>query len=127
MATNGSTTDRLVVVISTVTYKYNEEARLFAASFADMGLTSFGDTHSQAVCRLKSLFKTYIHALREFGVIEETLDRLGVKWFWEDEYPEGMPKYEDTNQPGPPWLPVVINNPANVQAEAANNQLARVA
>ena len=91
--------DRLAVVISPVTTAYNEEARLHVARFDELGLTSFGDNHDQAVQRLKKLFNTFIHAHRELGVLGETLNQLGVTWHWADEYPEDSPDYEDTNDP----------------------------
>lgn len=89
--------DRLAVVISPLTTAYNEEERLHAARFAEMGLTSFGDNPEQAVRRLKKLFNTFINSHRSLGVLEETLNRLGVKWYWADEYPEEGPAYENTN------------------------------
>ena len=91
--------DRLAVVISPVTMAYNEKGQLHAARFAELGLTSFGDTPGQALQRLKQLFKTFIHAQRKLGVLEQTLNDLGVEWYWEDEYPENKPAYENMNQP----------------------------
>ena len=67
--------------------------------FAELGLTSFGDTQAQAVQRLKNLFKTFIHTHRELGVLEETLNELGVKWYWYDDYPADAPPYENMNEP----------------------------
>lgn len=92
------TENRLAVVISPVTLAHNETEGLFAARFAEMGLTSFGESPEDAVARLKTLFKDFIHACREEGVLAQTLDRLGVRWYWGDEYPETAPAYENTNE-----------------------------
>ena len=110
--------NRLVVVLLTVSPACYEDADLFAASFADLGLTSFGETSSQALRRLKTLYRDYIHALRTHAVLAETLDRLGVKWHWHDEYeyPQHGPRVEYTNDISP-WAPPV----------AANNQLSLAA
>ena len=118
MSTNGRA-NRLAVVILTVSYAYYEDAELHAASFADMGLTSFGNTPSRALRRLKTQYRDYIHALRNHGLIKENLDRLGVEWYWDDEYPEDRPRFEQTNDISP-WAPPVYQY-------AANNQLSLVA
>ena len=91
--------DRLAVVICKVTMAYNEKAQLHAARFAELGLTSFGDTPQQAVQRLKKLFKTFIHTQRELGVLEQRLNELEVEWYWHDEYPAEKPAYQNMNEP----------------------------
>ena len=99
-----SQTDREVVVISPVTMRHNEADGVFAARFAEMGLTAFGDSPGAAVEALKRVFRTYIHACREHSVLEKNLTRLGVQWYWKDEYPDDAPEYEDTNRPAAPSL-----------------------
>lgn len=93
------TDERTVVVICPVARAYNKKGELHAARFAALGLSSFGDTPAQAEQRLKKLFKTFIHTHRELGLLEQTLDELGVEWYWEDEYPADKPPYEDMNEP----------------------------
>lgn len=93
------TDERTVVVICPVARAYNEKGELHAARFAALGLSSFGDTPAQAEQRLKKLFKTFVHTHRELGVLEQTLDELGVEWYWEDEYPAEKPPYENMNEP----------------------------
>ena len=90
--------ERTVVVICPVARAYNRRGELHAARFAALGLTSFGDTPTQAEQRLKKLFKTFIHTHRELGVLEQTLNELGVEWYWEDEYPADKPPYENMNE-----------------------------
>ena len=119
MSGNGMA-NRLVVVLLTVSHAYDEDHELYAASFTGLGLTSFADTPSQAGRRVKTLYRDYIHALRARGVLEETLDRLGVKWHWNDEYksPRDGPPVEYTNDISP-WMPPV--------SVSTNNQLSLAA
>lgn len=90
-----ATPDRLVVVRAMPEMTYNAKGELHAASFPSMGLTSFGDTPEVALKRLKRLFRAFIDTQRRLGILEETLNRLGVEWYWEDEYPADAPPYEN--------------------------------
>ena len=92
-----TTGDRLVVVVCDLTMAYNERAELHAARFKNLGLTSFGTTQERAVMRLKKQFNVFIHTHRNKGVLEKTLNDLGATWYWADQYPEGAPAYENTN------------------------------
>lgn len=83
-----------VVVRSAVTMMRNEEHGVFSASFEEMGVTGFGKTPDEALHELKMVFRTYIRACREHGLLEKNLNRLGVDWAWESEYPG---EYEDTD------------------------------
>ena len=125
-------TDRLVVVISPVSMFYDSGWKTHVASFAELGLMSFGDTADKAVARLKENFREFIHVHRNNSVLEETLDRLGVRWHWADQYPDDRPEYEDTNtnQDPPEAVPV---QQARVEVlprdewEGANSHLAMAA
>ena len=123
-----------VVVVSSVTMSHNETEGLFAASFAEMGLTGFGNTPDEARHNLKMVFRTFIRACREHGVLEKALNRLEVQWGWEKDHPSDGPEYEDTDDT--PWtagaLEGVLNSAVwspgeQVQAIAANNDLAMAA
>ena len=92
-----ATDDRVAVVISPVTTFYDSGWKSHVAAFAELGLTSFGDTPDSALVHLKENFRAFIHTHRDQGVLEETLDRMGVRWHWEDEYPADGPAYENTN------------------------------
>ena len=91
------TQNRQVVVVFQAKTTYNEKGRLFASRFPEMGLTAYGDTAEEALRELKVSFNAYIHELRREGLLETTLDRLGVVWHWRDEYPEDALALEDTN------------------------------
>ena len=45
-----------------------------------MGLMSFGETRKEALERLEENWQEWVEALREAGVLHETLDKLGVEW-----------------------------------------------
>ena len=99
-----------------------------------MGLTGFGNNSDEARHALKMVFRTYIRACREQGVLEKTLNGLGVKWGWEANHPADGPEYEDTDQT--PWTPVgdlenvldsAVWSAGQVQAMAANSSLAMAA
>ena len=128
MVTDG----RLVVVISPVSTFYDAGWKVHVAAFPQLGLMSYGDTPDIAVGRLKVNFREFIHAHRDQGVLEETLEGLGVRWHWADEYPDDGPEYENTNDPPE----AVAVQPMVVQAvqglpperwDAANSDLAMVA
>ena len=87
-----------VVVICPVTTYYYEEEGLHAARIAELGITSFGDTPEEAIEHLKRHFNVFIHALRTQGVLESTLNKLGVIWHWRSQYPEDQPRFEHTNK-----------------------------
>lgn len=93
-----ATKDRLVVVVSPVSTFYDAGWRIHVAAFPQLGLMSYGDTPDIAVARLKVNFREFVHAHRDQGVLEETLDGLGVRWHWADEYPDDGPEYENTNE-----------------------------
>ena len=93
--------DRLVVVISPLSLAHSEAEGIYAARFGELGLTSFGKTPEDAITKVKRMFNAFIHSCREFGLLESTLDRLGVQWHWADEYPDDGPEYENTNETAP--------------------------
>ena len=122
--------NRKVVVISPVTTFLDSDWELHVARFRELGLTSYGKTEDAALRRLKKNFREFIHVLRKNGVLEETLDKLNVRWYWADEYPVDGPEYEDTNA----LVPVVMDSKAAAAMlgeqdvyGAANNDLAMAA
>ena len=141
-----ATTDRRVVVISPVSKLYDAGWRTHVAALPKLGLAAFGDSKDIALARLKESFREFVDIHRSNGVLEETLDGMDVKWYWEDEYPDDAPAYEDTspqvNEPpeavavqqtqveGP--LPPVYSGasswlPAEIDLFAANDNLAAAA
>ncbi len=90
------TENRVVVSFQALT-TYHEKGRLFASRFPEMGITAYGDTLDEALREMKLSFNAYIHELRKRGILEATLDRLGITWEWEPEYAETGSAYEDTD------------------------------
>lgn len=88
--------NRLVVVMAPLTLLRSQEG-VYAAQFRELGLTGYGSAETEATLALKRLFNRFIHYYRDAGRIEERLDELGATWYWADEYPEGLPPFEDTN------------------------------
>lgn len=132
--------NRRVVVISPVSTFYDSGWRTHVAAFAELGLAAFGDTSDVALARLKDSFRDFVEVHRENGVLEETLDGMGARWHWEDEYPADGPEYEDATKahdppeavavqqtrvemvPPEPWTPA-----KDALAASANTDLAAVA
>ncbi len=93
-----SVPDRLVVVTASVSVARYAQTQMFSARFADLGITSFGTSPEDAIAELKNHYRFFIDALREEGVLEQTLNDLGAQWWWADEYPEDKPPYENTRE-----------------------------
>ena len=79
-------------------FYHHVEKKLVAARFDKLGLTAYGSTEASASYAFKKLFNTFVHVLRDKGQIVERLDQAGVNWCWAEDYPDDLPKYEDTNQ-----------------------------
>ena len=92
---------RVVVLVREEIYKH-EDSGTFAARYESLRLTAYGDTEDEACTELKKLFNLDINYYRDKGLLEERLNRLGVKWYWADQYPADMPPYEDTSATGAP-------------------------
>ena len=88
--------DRMVVVSVTLTISYHEEHDLFDARLKELGLTAYRATETDAIVAVKRLFRTFVQTHRESGQLQTQLDKLGVDWWWKDEYPMDRLPYEDT-------------------------------
>ena len=53
---------------------------VWVAVAPDLGLMCFGETREEALERLGENWHEWVNALREAGVLHETLDKLGVEW-----------------------------------------------
>ena len=91
--------DRMVVVLTPMSFYRHRSRDVFAARFKALGLTAYGYTEDEANAACKKLFNKFIHGHRERGTLEEILNRCEVEWYWEDEYPASKPSYENTNLP----------------------------
>ena len=87
----------MVVVLTPMSVLHHTEREIVAARLEALGLTAYGRNETEAIRACKELFNKFIHAYRARGKIAERLDHVGVEWYWEDEYPEGHPSYENTN------------------------------
>ena len=92
--TNNSRVER-VVVITTMSIYPNATATSAAAQLEEMGLAAYRPTADEAIAALKRLFVAEITKRREDGTLERYLNRLGVKWFPEEEYKATGKPYED--------------------------------
>lgn len=109
-----------VVVVSPLTVLEHKETGIFAASFLELGLTSYGYTASDAEQSAKRLFNTFIHTYRQEGRLAGRLDQLQVKWWWESDYTK---PYEDTDRLAQGWLPANPSAAAPITLQA-NSQAA---
>ena len=90
-------TGRLVVVMANLSLVRHRDEDIVIARFEDLGLSAWGHSESQAVVFLKRLFHKFVHVTRRDGRLEERLNSLGVQWYWADQYPADLPRFEDTN------------------------------
>lgn len=60
-------------------------------------MSAYGKTQDEAIDNFKRHFNTAIQAYREGGKLEGVLTRSGIEWWWEGEYPQDRPAYEDTD------------------------------
>ena len=89
---------QVVVMVEEKMYEIKESG-VFAARYESMRLTAYGRTTSEASVNLRRLFNQEIKYFRQKGHLEGRLRRLGVEWFWKDQYPADRPAYEDTSLP----------------------------
>ena len=92
----GPAMDSRVVVSLTCRLYYHEDRDYFAARCHELGMSAYGKTQDEAVDNLKRHFNVAIRAYREHGKLESILQNSGVAWWWEDDYPDNFPAYEDT-------------------------------
>ena len=88
---------RVVVIVKEDLYE--QEARgTFAARYDSMRLTAYGKTAGEASTKLKRLFNQEINYYRGKGLLKQRLERLGVEWYWANQYPADRAPYEDTSE-----------------------------
>lgn len=97
-----------VVVNLTCRLYYHEDRDYFAARCQELGMSAYGRTQDEAVDNLKHHFNVAIQAYREHGKLEGVLQHSGVAWWWEDDYPDSLPAYEDTGIPSAPSLGIHV-------------------
>ena len=88
---------RVIVVVKEELYTHRASG-VVAARYCSMGLTAYGDTTDDASNKLKKMFNQEVNYYREKGLLSDRLERLGVEWYWEDEYPSDRPAYENTDE-----------------------------
>ena len=108
---------RVVVVKSPVAFETDPKTNVVLARFESLGLTGYGVTADHAVASLKHLFHAFIHAHRKYETLQEQLERSGVEWYWEDEYPEDGGEYENMNELFGPGGDVVKAIAASTRSE----------
>ena len=89
--------DKMVVVLTPMRFYRHRNGDVFAARFKALGLTAYGYSQDESIAACKKLFNKFIHGHRERGTLVELLNRSGVEWYWEDEYPANKPKFDNTN------------------------------
>ena len=89
-------TDGKVLVILTLSVARYENRDIVVARFEALGLTAYGRTEAYAVFVLKRMFNAFIRKHREWGNVEDRLNRARVAWCWDKERPPGL-QYEDTD------------------------------
>ena len=119
-------TNRRLVIVTDIQldFYHHVTEKMVAARFPKLHLTAYGDTEGSAKHDFKKLFNTFVHVLRERGLLEDRLNKAGVNWLWADECSGDLPEYEDTNQlrdppkgvrgtalPGASWLPSEARDP----------------
>ena len=95
--------ERVVVVNIPLKLSIHSDDHVVAARCDALGLTSYGYSRAEATSKFKQLFNRCVHAYREKGKLEDVLNRVGLEWWWESDYPEGRPAYENTNDTTRAW------------------------
>lgn len=85
--------ERVIVLLEPSYFRHDESGR-FAARFLQLGLTSFGNTHEEALESLKRLFVTFVRVRRENGTLEGFLNAADVEWYPESKYPSSKGEVE---------------------------------
>ena len=120
--------ERVVVVNLKCVFYVNAVDQLVAARCAELGLSAYGNTKEEATSNFKQLFNRCIHGYREKGKLADVLERSGLDWWWENEYPQDCPDYENTNHSVPlrteavyvdAWQALVEEEPERALAVAA--------
>ena len=89
--------DKMVVVLTPMSFYRHKSRDVFAARFKALGLTAYGYTKDESIAACKKLFNKFIHGHRERGTLVEILNRCSVEWYWVDEYPASKPEFDNTN------------------------------
>ena len=98
------TKDRMVVVCVGLEMMYRNDQRMVVARLRPLGLTAYGRTEKEASQAVKRLFSKMINRYRSEGVLPDRLRKIGVEWYWEDEYPKDkLPKVEYTSAVEVQW------------------------
>ncbi len=71
------------------------------ARLGGLGLFAYGDSEAEAIQAVKGLFREFVEVCRGSGQLEARLNQYQVKWWWEDEYPDGQPSYEVVGEESP--------------------------
>jgi hypothetical protein len=93
----GDNQRKVVVNVSQANFS-RKDGKLIAARFVDLGLAAYRRTEAEASAALRGLFRVFINELRQRGELEDRLTRLGVDWYWADEYPDDWANVEDTTE-----------------------------
>ena len=99
----------VVVNLTCVLYVHKDDG-LIAARCKELGLTAYGYSNEEATQNFKQLFNRCIRTYREQGKLADVLDRSGLQWCWESDYPADAPAYEDTDNSAPaPAAPSAVD------------------
>ena len=83
---------RVVVFVKERHYRHKVKGTV-AATYDSMGLVAYGKTRDEASSNLKRLFDEDIAYHREHDTLEAYLNRLDLRWVWDDEFLK-TPEYE---------------------------------
>lgn len=89
-----SDSERVVVKITPQVLEHKSKD-LVVARIKELGLTGYGTTGEEATRSVRGLFKTFVEHHRRQGTLEEILNKSGLVWFWERDYPPSEKPYED--------------------------------
>ena len=85
---------RVVVVVKPSVYRHKTRDTFLARCGALRLTTAYGKSEEAAIVKLKQLFNNEINYHRSHGQLEKRLNKLGVEWYWADDYGSD---YEDTD------------------------------
>ena len=100
--------ERVIVLVEPSLLQHDETGR-FAARFDKLGLTCSGKTQDEAIENLKRLFVTFVRTHRERGALQLFLEKTGLEWYTESNYPHDKSNVEYLEGPRNPWRPVGVS------------------
>ena len=84
--------ERVVVAVQLVCL-HNADKTQFVSRIRALGLTAYGDSLDDSRRNVKRMFAKWVDLNRRSNTLEENLNRSGLSWSYESEYP-GTLSYE---------------------------------